>query len=84
MRVHGADILKHQPDLVWDGAASGRSAFLVQRDDETVGVVLLRDDGDGVARVELDYVTRDTATSLPASSSGVAATCSESVASRPW
>ena len=57
LRVHGADILKHQPDLVWDGAAPGRSAFLVQRDDETVGVVLLRDNGDGVARVELDYVT---------------------------
>jgi len=57
MRVHGADILKFQPDLVWDGAAQGRSAFLVQRGDETVGMVLLRDDGDGVARVQLDYVT---------------------------
>ena len=57
MRVHGADILKFQPDLVWDGAAPGRSAFLVQRGDETVGLVLLRDDGDGVARVQLDYVT---------------------------
>jgi len=57
MRVHGADILKFQPDLVWDGAAPGRSAFLVQRGDETVGLVLLHDDGDGVARVQLDYVT---------------------------
>ena len=57
LRVHGADILKFQPDLVWDGAAPGRSAFLVQRGDETVGVVLVRDDGDGVARVQLDYVT---------------------------
>jgi hypothetical protein len=57
MRVHGADILKFQPDLVWDGAATGRSAFLVEHLDETVGVVLLRDDGDGVARVQLDYVT---------------------------
>ncbi|MET0998865.1 MAG: hypothetical protein ABWX73_09145 [Marmoricola sp.] len=57
LRVHGADILKFQPDLVWDGAATGRSAFLVQRGDETVGVVLVRDDGDGVARVMLDYVT---------------------------
>ena len=44
MRVHGAaDILNHQPDLVWDGPAKGRSAFLVQRGDETVGLVLLRD-----------------------------------------
>lgn len=57
MRVHGTDILTFQPDLVWDGAAPGRSAFLVQRGDETVGVVLVRDDGDGVARVQLDYVT---------------------------
>lgn len=58
LRVHQADILRHQPDLVWDGAEPGRAAFLVQRGDETVGVVLVRDDGDGVARVELDYVTR--------------------------
>jgi hypothetical protein len=57
LRVHGADILKFQPDLVWDGAAEGRLAFLVQREDETVGVVLVRDEGDGVARVRLDYVT---------------------------
>jgi hypothetical protein len=57
LRVHGADILKFQPDLVWDGAAPGRAAFLVQSGDETVGVVLVRDDGDGVARVMLDYVT---------------------------
>jgi hypothetical protein len=57
LRVHGADILKFQPDLVWDGAVPARSAFLVQRGDETVGVVLVRDDGDGVARVQLDYVT---------------------------
>jgi hypothetical protein len=57
LRIHGADILKFQPDLVWDGAAPGSLAFLVQRGDETVGVVLIRDEGDGVARVQLDYVT---------------------------
>jgi hypothetical protein len=57
LRVHGADILKFQPDLVWDGAADGTVAFLVQRGDETVGVVLIRDAGDGVAQVLLDYVT---------------------------
>ncbi len=57
LRVHGADILQFQPDFVWDGAAPGRLAFLVQRGDETVGVVLVRDDGDGVAQVLLDYVT---------------------------
>ena len=57
LRLHGSDILRFQPDLVWDGAAPGRTAYLVQRGDETVGVVLVRDDGDGVARVQLDYVT---------------------------
>jgi hypothetical protein len=57
LRVHSDDILKHQPDLVWDGAAHGRSAYLVQRGDETVGVVLVRDEGDGTAQIELDYVT---------------------------
>ena len=57
LRVHGPDILKFQPDFLWDGAAPDRSAYLVQRGDETVGVVLIRDAGDGVAQVELDYVT---------------------------
>jgi hypothetical protein len=57
LRVHGEDILKSQPDFGWDGAAAGRLAFLILRGDETVGLVLVRDDGDGVARVQLDYVT---------------------------
>ncbi len=57
LRVHQADILRFQPDFVWDGAAEGNVAFLVQRVDETVGVVLVHDAGDGVARVVLDYVT---------------------------
>jgi hypothetical protein len=57
LRVHGADILKYQPDFVWNGAAEGSVAFLVQHSDETVGVVLVHDAGDGVARVVLDYVT---------------------------
>lgn len=57
LMVHGADILKFQPDFVWDGASPDRSAYLVQRGDETVGVVLIRDTGDGVAEVQLDYVT---------------------------
>jgi hypothetical protein len=58
LRVHGEDILKFQPNFVWDGAAPGRSAYLIQHGDETVGVVLIRDDGNGVAQVELDYVTQ--------------------------
>ncbi len=56
MRVHRADILRHQPDLVFDPEAERQHAFLVQRADETVGVVLLRVDGDE-GRVLLDYVT---------------------------
>jgi hypothetical protein len=57
LRVHGEDILRFQPDLVWDGAETGHSAYLVQRGDETVGVVLVRDTGEGTAQIELDYVT---------------------------
>ena len=57
LRNHGTDIHRFQPDLDWDGTAPGRLAFLVQRGDETVGVVLVRDEGDGVAQVQLDYVT---------------------------
>src|SRR3954452_7174646 len=45
LRVHEADILRYQPDFVWDGAAAGTVAFLVQREDETVGVVLVNDTG---------------------------------------
>src|SRR5690242_2036544 len=57
LRVHEADILRYQPDLVWDPNADDAVAYLVLRTDETVGVVLVRDEGDGLARVLLDYVT---------------------------
>lgn len=57
LRVHQADILRYQPDFLWDGAAEGRVAFLVQRGDETVGVVLVHDAGNGLASIVLDYVT---------------------------
>lgn len=56
LRVHEADILRFQPDLVWDGADPDNLAFVVQRGDETVGVVLLHTEG-SEARVLLDYVT---------------------------
>lgn len=56
LRVHEADILRFQPDLVWDGSAEGNAAFIVQRGDETVGVVLLQIAGT-TATVLLDYVT---------------------------
>jgi hypothetical protein len=54
LRVHDDDIARFQPAFTADG---GGAAFLVQRGDETVGVVVVRDAGDGVGRVELDYVT---------------------------
>lgn len=59
LRRHAADIERHNPGFVWDGAAAGASAFLVLRETETVGVVLLCTPPDGdptVAQVELDYV----------------------------
>jgi hypothetical protein len=50
-------MLKHQPDLRWHPHALGRRAYLVLRGDETVGVVLARDEGDGTLQIELDWVT---------------------------
>ena len=58
LSVHGADVLRHQPDFSWDGVPrEDRRPFLVLKGDETVGVVIMRTEGD-VARVELDYVTK--------------------------
>ena len=60
LAVHRDDIRKFFPsfggldDL--DGATR-RSAFLVEHGDETVGVVVARRVDEGVAQVELDYVT---------------------------
>ncbi len=56
LRVHAAGIAKFQPNLVWDHGAGDQHAYLVQRGDETVGVVLLRVTG-RTAHVLLDYVT---------------------------
>ncbi len=55
LRVHGDDIEKFNPGFAHDPAAT-HDAFLVQRGDETVGVVLLHERGD-TADVLLDYVT---------------------------
>lgn len=57
LQVHAADIAKFQPDLEpMSGTDPNTRAFIVQRDDETVGVVLVRIDGEQ-ALVLLDYVT---------------------------
>jgi len=58
LRTHSADIAQFSPHFHADAPPQGRSAFLVQRGDETVGVVVLRDAGDGEAVVELDWVSR--------------------------
>jgi hypothetical protein len=62
LRVHAADIARFNPGFdpgrAVDDRRSGRSAFLVLRADEVVGVVLAHDAGGGVARVDLDYVTQ--------------------------
>lgn len=57
LRVHGGDILKYQPNFVWDSSAADHNSYLVLHGDETVGVVLVDNQGDGVAQVALDYVT---------------------------
>lgn len=53
-----ADIRTYQPGFAWDAGVPGRLAFLVLRGDEMVGVVVVRDAGDGVGQVEVDYVTK--------------------------
>jgi hypothetical protein len=57
LSVHDKDIRRFFPRFSGTGPAASRSAFLVQHGDETVGVVLVHDAGDGVAQVELDYAT---------------------------
>jgi hypothetical protein len=59
LRLHAADIARFNPNFRPDHGAPDRSAFLVVRADEVVGVVLVRAAaGAEVAHVELDYVTR--------------------------
>jgi len=58
LKVHAADIATHAPDFSADpGTGEGkRSTLIVVRGDEAVGVVAIRDQGDGVGDVELDWV----------------------------
>jgi hypothetical protein len=57
LRVHGADIARFNPGFEWHGTEPDRTAFLVVRADEVVGVVLVDGRDPEVARIELDYVT---------------------------
>jgi len=56
LRLHGSDIRSFFPAVDLDPDVPGRSVFLIVCGDETVGVVMIRDAGDGVAQVELDWV----------------------------
>jgi hypothetical protein len=58
VRSHAADIAKFNPGFQWRGGVSDRSAFLVVRGDDIVGVILVRPSGGDVAQIELDYVTQ--------------------------
>src|SRR6476661_7236497 len=69
LKVQGPDIHKLFPQFDAGALGAGRSAYLVERGNETVGVVVVRDAGDGVAQVELDYVTPRFRDFSPASSS---------------
>ena len=56
LRKHAADIAQFSPGFTPDALRDG-SAFLILHGDETAGYVLLHDAGDGVAQIDLDYVT---------------------------
>ncbi|ABL82632.1 MULTISPECIES: hypothetical protein [unclassified Nocardioides] len=56
LRLHGEDILRYQPDFTCEPGDGHEHAFIVMKGDETVGVVVLRRDGE-TARLLLDYVT---------------------------
>jgi hypothetical protein len=57
LKVHASDIARYFPNFQEAAGGADRTAYLVQRGNETVGVVVVRDAGSGVAQVELDYVT---------------------------
>jgi hypothetical protein len=57
LRTHAADIARYNPGFTWRGGPD-RSAYLVLRGDDLVGVVLVRALDGSTAQVELDYVTK--------------------------
>jgi hypothetical protein len=59
LRTHATDIAEFAPGFAAQPPPDEvRSAYLVQRGDETVGVVVVRDAGGGEAQVELDWVSQ--------------------------
>jgi hypothetical protein len=57
LEVHGADVLRFQPDFHLDRGEPDLMAFLVLVGDSAVGIVLVRAVGGGTAQIVLDYVT---------------------------
>lgn len=57
LATHAADIARYNPGFRWQGGPQ-RSAYLVLRGDDLVGVVLVRAVDETTAQVELDYVTK--------------------------
>ncbi len=55
---HAADIARFNPTFQRQQAVPDRSAFLIVRGDDIVGVILVRPVGADTAQVELDYVTQ--------------------------
>lgn len=58
LSVESKDVHRFFPAFQPCPAEPGRTAYLVLKGHETVGAVLLHDAGDGVAQVDLDYVTK--------------------------
>ena len=56
LRVHEADILRFNPTFVHEPFGTD-TAYLVLRGDETIGALVMREEGPGTARLLLDYVT---------------------------
>jgi hypothetical protein len=54
LAYHRDDIARSQPSF--DGLRDDHLAWVILRDASPVGVVLLRHDGSGTARIDLDYV----------------------------
>jgi len=57
LKVHGTDIARFRAAAPPANVSDEHLALLVLRGDETVGVVLVADAGNGVGHVELDWVT---------------------------
>jgi hypothetical protein len=56
LRVHEGDIRRYNPEFVHDPFTDDL-AYLVLKGDETIGVVIVHDAGEGTAQLLLDFVT---------------------------